>query len=97
MLEMILGLARRASFEDDGDTREWFWRLLENLDIARYTDMVCSRYPCNQEIERVLNRVIYRVYEDDGHGGLFPLRYPDRDQREVELWYQLSAYLLEHE
>lgn len=96
MLEMLIGLSRRLSFEDDGEPREWFWRLLENVDLARYTDMICDRYTCHEEIDRVLDRVIFREYDADGRGGLFPLNHARRDQRDVELWYQLSAYLIEH-
>ena len=49
------------------------------------------------DAEEVLDAVIFRNYEYDGRGGLFPLRYPDRDQRDEELWSQLNAYLLEQE
>lgn len=95
MLEMIIGLARRLSFEAEGDVRNWFWRLLENLGLESYTDKVDLREYELNEIDNVLNRVIDRTYKRDGSGGLFPLRKPKRDQRRVELWYQLSAYILE--
>ena len=39
--------------------------------------------------------IIWRTYDSNGYGGLFPLRNPREDQRKVELWYQLNAYLLE--
>jgi hypothetical protein len=93
MLEMLLGLARRLSFEaDEGEAYDWFWQLLDNLDIAHYFD---DRYT-NQiyaEVEEVLDRVIWRQYGPDGHGGLFPLSEAREDQRKVEIWYQLAAYL----
>jgi hypothetical protein len=95
-LEMIIGLARRLSFEAEGEPHEWFWILLRNLEIDRYTD---SQY--NWRIERrvneILDRLIWRQYEFDGLGGLFPLRNPHDDQRKQEIWYQLGAYVLELE
>jgi hypothetical protein len=39
--------------------------------------------------------VIWRTYDRRGHGGLFPLQRSNRDQRRVEIWYQLSEYLLQ--
>jgi len=47
-------------------------------------------------VEDVTHAVIWRTYNENGNGGLFPLRDSDQDQRQVEIWYQLSAYLLEN-
>ena len=93
MLEMLIGLSRRLSFEADGEPREWFWQLLENLDIAHFNDREFNESVYNQ-IDEVLNRVIWRTYESNGVGGLFPLPEADTDQTKVEIWYQLSAYLI---
>ena len=93
-LEMLLSLSRRLSFEGEGEPRDWFWHLLENLDLAKYNDGRAF------EIERVgdiLERVTFRTYLPDGKGGLFPLQNTKEDQRKVEIWYQLSAYLLERD
>jgi|SRR5215216_434289 len=92
MLELLIGLSRRLSFEDDGSPRRWFWQLVENLNLAQYTDK--ERLP-TATVDEALNRVIFRQYNPNGIGGLFPLRNSPQDQREVELWYQLSAYLLD--
>lgn len=91
-LEMLVGLSRRLSFESDREPRYWFWHLLENLGLTGYTDHV--RYN-REEVDDIANTVIWRTYEKDGRGGLFPLSYTNQDQREVEIWYQLSAYLLQ--
>lgn len=95
MLEMLIGLSRRLSFEDDGTPRDWFWKLIENLDLERCTDRNYDHIH-KAEIEETLNHVIFRTYAPNGHGGLFPLRHAQEDQTNVELWYQLSAYLLEN-
>lgn len=91
-LEMLIGVARRLEFEAGGDTERWFWHLIETLDIS-YTDR--ERYP-KQKVQRVLDQVIWRTYDADGHGGLFPLKYFYGDQREVEIWYQLSTWVLQN-
>lgn len=93
MLELLVGLSRRLSFQAEGEPREWFWVLINNLGL-RYNDR--RRIPVDL-VEEVLDNVIWRTYGTDGHGGLFPLDRPRRDQREVEIWFQMSAYLLERD
>jgi hypothetical protein len=92
LLEILVGLSRRLAFEGEGHPPVWFWHLIENLGLQDCTD----RPKYNQsEVDEVLDTVIWRTYEPDGRGGLFPLRYPKHDQREVELWYQMQEYLLD--
>lgn len=91
-LELMVGLSRRLSFEAEGEPYYWFWDLMENLNLHRYSD---DRRLPRKHIQKVLDQVIFRTYERDGTGGLFPLNDPSQDQRKVELWYQLSAYVLE--
>lgn len=95
-LELMVGLSRRLAYEsiDGGEPHFWFWQLMENLSLLRYND---SRKLMIKRIDGILDRVIERQYEANGDGGFFPLRYPTQDQREVELWYQLNAYLQELE
>lgn len=92
MLEMLIGLSRRLSLLDEGEPRVWFWHLISNLDLT-LSDR--GRFP-TARVEEVLDTVIQRTYEPSGHGGLFPLMRANRDQRYVEIWYQLNAYLLEN-
>lgn len=95
LLEVVLVMARHASFESDGQPDEWVHEILTNLDLWKYTDEVYTSDEPYKPVEQVMQAVNDRTYGPDGHGGMFPLKYSDRDQREVELWYQLSAYLLE--
>ena len=92
MLELLIGLARRLSFEAEGDPARWFWFLMKNISLYGYTDN--RRLPLDR-IDEILDRVIWRTYNPDGIGGLFPRVNPEQDQREVELWYQMSGYLLD--
>lgn len=91
-LELLIGLSRRLSFNYKGEPRGWFWHMLGNIGLGQCTDV---RLLPAQDIDEVLDRVIWRTYEPNGIGGLFPLQEPCQDQRSVELWYQLSAYILE--
>lgn len=92
MLEMLIALSRRASFEDGQTAREWFWIFLRNLGLDACTDR--SRY-VQRDVDGILDTVIYRRYDRNGNGGIFPLHHPAKDQRRVELWYQLCEYLLQ--
>lgn len=94
VLEMLIGLARIASFETDEEAYIWFWRFLENLELKEYTDNRWNEIT-EEHVDEILDRFVNRKYDRNGVGGLFPLRHSRRDQRKVELWYQLSAYLLE--
>jgi hypothetical protein len=98
MFEMLIALARRLSFADDQDPEFWFEQLMKNLNIDQYTDRKYMHDPTLAEkmVDEALDRVIWRTYSFDGIGGLFPLRSPMKDQREIELWEQMNAYLIEN-
>lgn len=95
--------------EVDGEFRVpiYFWEMLDNLGLTKYTDGSIigteSGYGYSLEkddlerddIDYILERWMNRKYDSDGYGGLFPLRNPKEDQRDVELWYQASAYIIE--
>lgn len=91
-LEMLVALARRMCFEAEYTPQHWFWHLLENLGFEDCHDG--SGYS-RSYVQRRMRIVMDRTYDGDGNGGLFPLRDPEEDQRQIELWYQMSAYLLQ--
>ena len=93
ILEMMIALSRRLSFLAEGEPRDWFWHLIKNLDLNIHDQLT---FPRNR-VEEVLDRQIWRTYRRNGAGGLFPLKYARRDQRDVEIWTQLNAYLQENE
>lgn len=94
IFELFIGLARRAAFQTNGRPDVWFWIMLQNLELSKYTDDIYHDM-INDAVIESLDRFLDREYDVNGTGGLFPLKNPERDQRDVELWYQLSAYLLE--
>lgn len=95
ILEMLVALGRRVSFEAYGGAAEWFWMMIQNLGLRHFTDDVYRPDLHEEHINAILEKVVTRTYEPDGMGGLFPLRHPEQDQREVEIWFQMASYLLE--
>jgi len=97
VLEMLIALAQRLEFETalskwEKSTAEWFWILINNLGLDTFTDENFDMEAVQEKVQIFLDR----KYKKNGEGGLFPLRYPRRDQRTVELWYQMSDYILEN-
>jgi hypothetical protein len=90
MLEFLVALSIRMNetvfdFEDPDQVSDWFWELIENLEVDRF------------DLEEIFQRLNGRKYDyDGGNGGLFPLENPREDQREIEVWYQMMAYLREN-
>jgi hypothetical protein len=93
-LEVLIGLSARIAFMVDGDSREWAWKLIENLRLHRLSDQLTERDA--DKIHDVLDTVIWRTYEINGWGGFFPLTLSDEDQTKVEIWYQMAAYVEEN-
>lgn len=95
VLEILIALSRRMSFMTSSPPGEWAWTLLQNLELNKYSGRISRKEA--QQIDEVLERLIWRQYEPNGLGGFFPLAWPEEDQREVELWYQMATYLAESE
>lgn len=91
VLEMLLGVSRHLSFQENGPVGDWFWHLMDNLGLSRYHD---GRWN-GRRIQTIVEDLVWRRYNADGSGGLFPLKHPREDQTLVEIWYQMEAYTLE--
>lgn len=90
-LEVLIGLSRRLAFEAGGRAAGWAWQLIQNLELHRMADPLSPR-KANRANE-IMDAVISRNYRYDGGGGFFPLIGPQEDQTQVELWYQMAAYV----
>lgn len=88
VLEMMIALAERAAYQSGDTMPDWLQTFLINLGLDQRTSQA--------KIRNALQRLNERTYSHDGLGGLFPLRTPVQDQREVEIWYQMSAYMIEN-
>lgn len=97
MLEMMIALARRC--EDDimydpeiGDrTGYWFWVMIENMGLDAYDDYGYFE----SRVDYILDVVIERKYQRNGKCGMFYCNKNGADFREMDLWWQLNAYLNE--
>lgn len=102
VLEVIIGLAyRMASMTAEIGKDEcmvcWFWELLDNVGLEQFSDDYYLEEGGDDEVDFILEVILKRDYEPNGEGGLFPLRNAkDGDLAEVELWYQMTAYLNEN-
>lgn len=95
VLELLVGMAHRLEFMGGGDYKEWFWEMLENAGIIFSTTN--DHYWDGQVEEAVRKRIddiIHRRYQFTGEGGFFPVPDTDKDQRKVELWYQMAEYVV---
>lgn len=101
ILEFLIALAIRLNesvynHEDPNQEPSWFWMLIVHLELNEYDDSY-DFTRIHGEIQDVFARLNRREYDSDGgNGGLFPLANPTQDQRDVEIWYQMMAYLQEN-
>lgn len=93
VLEVLIGLSRRMAFVAEGDAEVWAWQFLGNLELHKMSDPLSRREAA--QVDEILESLIWRTYNIDGTGGFFPLTKPEEDQTQVELWYQMCAYVEE--
>ena len=93
MLEILISLSKRVAFTAGGEPQVWAWRLLKNLKLTKKPDPLTELN--RARVIDILETVIWRTYRMDGTGGFFPLKNPQKDQTQVEIWYQMNAYVIE--
>jgi len=103
MLEMMIGLSKRMEFELGGGQYEhpaayWFWVLIDNLNLTLQTDDNYRRdLPASKDyMEVIVYNLVHRTYSRNGDGGLFPVHKTRKDQRRVEIWYQMNTWIMEN-
>jgi hypothetical protein len=90
ILELFISFADRASFQTGMSLKVWFWEIISNLKLDEFRKVL------NRDvylIEDILYTFIWRQYNPNGFGGMFPLSRTNNDQRKVEIWYQFSEYV----
>ena len=97
VLEMMIALAVRCEehIMDDPDlgdrTGQWFWSMIVNLGLGPMTD---DKFD-DEYVDICIDRFLNRDYGPNGKGGLFTVKHPMRDLRDVEIWYQMCWHLSE--
>lgn len=95
VLEVLVSLAQRANHSWELGVMGWFGKFMQNLKLTCFSDPEIEAGDV-ERIGRILSKFNERRYTHNGRGGLFPLRGDWGDQREEELWYQLSHYIEEN-
>lgn len=95
VLEMLCAMAIRIEVEyldEDASTHDIFWEMLVNLGLEEFYD---SNYD-SHEVYYIIERWMYRQFDYNGSGSIFPLNEPRRDQRKIEIWAQMNDYITEN-
>lgn len=95
VLEMMVALALRCEEEimydsDYGNrTSQWFFEMLESLKLDSMDDEHFDEKYVEERICIFLNT----LYKSNGSGSLFTVPGTEQDMRQLDIWYQLMAYL----
>lgn len=94
VFEMLAWFSIRIDEDYTGDPTEprpdlLLFEMIRNLGLTRISSK--NRKKMEENVLRWMNR----DFDYDGKGGIFPLRNPSCDQREIELWRQMTAYISE--
>lgn len=92
VLEVLTGLARRAEYTTGLSARAWMQIFLMNLGLDRFDDLRFKE-PQGLQIDEIIRVFNERRYDENGHGGIFPLKEAAGDQRRTELWDQMSEFM----
>lgn len=102
MLELFISIAKHMNdelmTEDSSDkTHKYFWEIIKNLELDEFDDERFGEETSvsTVQIRDILVNLNERRYKKDGSGGMFPLKCPEKDQRKIEIWYQMQAYINE--
>lgn len=92
-------------------TMELFWMILNNIGI--YAEDVTDeklaevKPESGQTASQVVDKIIWiknviniannRTYKDDGIGSFFPVKAPPNNWKNLELWMQMQAWVVENE
>lgn len=100
VLEFLIALSGRCNdimyVPDKDQTGEFFWQIMSNLALDHCTDESFGYTWDVFYVNECIGKILTRSYGTDGVGGLFPLRNPVEDQRNVPIWYQMNAFLNEN-
>lgn len=98
VLEVLVALAIRCetSIMSNGETNrtaEWFWNMIVSLDLHNMDNRGFDEAYVNM----CVNGWLLELYNTDGSGGLFTLTNPkDIDMRQLDIWKQMNAWLIEY-
>lgn len=89
VFEMLIAFSHRAEFMVGETPRFWFWLMLENIGLSGANDASYNE----EKAHRILYNFLWRLYDENGRGSLFPLTDSTQNQKETEIWYQFCEWL----
>lgn len=94
VLEVLVALAIRVEREYLGDPgnehpEHLFLEMIDNLGLSWYNDL---RYR-EEKVYKIVSDWLERRFYSSGLGSICPLKGRTRDQRVVEIWDQMMAYI----
>lgn len=96
VLEMMVALAIRIETDimgepGDDHPERWFWAMVKNSVLGRYTDKNYSL----TDVEYAIYDILTHRFDSHGTGSFFPIKGA-WDAREMELWQQANTWLIEN-
>ena len=98
VLEMMVALAVRIEVDimgepGDDHPERWFWAMVNNSDLRFLTD---DQFDYDM-FDNVTFDIMRHRFDEQGNGSFFPLKQKaGRDARQMELWQQANAWLIEN-
>ena len=94
VLEMLVALSIRVvedGYMDEGSENVFFWGMIKSLGLYFNDD-----YDYDDGLtDAVISRFLDREYDYDGNGGLFKVKHPRDDMRDVQIWQQAMWHINE--
>lgn len=101
IFEMIIALSERMKDElmqedDDDDCSKYFWEIIHNLGLDVLDDEHYDEKYGNMDVKLAVDMINNRTFKRNGYGGMFPLNGKCKNQKKVEIWYQMMTYIDEN-
>lgn len=90
VLEFFIAFAKKAAFQIRKRLKAWFWEFMTNLGLNEFRRITENDI---YTINEIVDVFIWRRYDPDGHGGMFPMSRTNNDQTKIEIWYQFCEYV----
>ena len=96
VLEVLIAFSKRivevADEPGEDDPSKWFWIMIDNLGLLEFDDIHFD----SEKVDDIIERWLVRKFLSNGKFSIFPCQKVTSDQRDVEMWYQMQAYLNEN-
>lgn len=96
-LEMLVALAKKIELNFGMHTAHyWFWEMMRNMGLEAYTDEALVDHQNRLAVKKTIDNVLKKRSDSKNPVTLFPTKSVTMLQKNVEIWYQMSQYLVEN-